>query len=334
MNNQHQNWAIDNLYNLKLYGLIVREQPSPVELNEFYLQIYGGVGLDAAPGEQDRIHHSPYKTPDGKYLSQIWRHEHNPQKHLRMRYMVTETESLEFLMNQTGNRLQVTWTPGAPKQDALPAMLGPVMACLLGLRGLTTLHAGVISAQGGAYAFIGDKGAGKSSLMAALARSGCPILCDDIAALEKRHDAYWVLPAYPRLRAWPDTIQALTEVDPESLPRVSSMAEKRWLDLSTDPESTKWRFQSMPFPLKGVYYLPPRQAGVKVSIHAIPPAERLFTLVRHGFVDTILDKRMRARDLEVLGHIARAVPVRRLERPDGFDALSEVTQAILEDIQT
>ena len=82
-----------------------------------------------------------------------------------------------------------------------------------------------------------------------------------------------------------------------------------------------------------MYFLPPRQAGAQVSLEDIPPAERLFTLIRHGFVDNILDKQMRARDLEVLGQIARTVPVRRLERPDGFDALSEVTQAILDDIQ-
>lgn len=45
-------------------------------------------------------------------------------------------------------------------------------------------HAGAFLAAGGVWGLLGDKGAGKSSTLAALARMEVPVLCDDVLVLE------------------------------------------------------------------------------------------------------------------------------------------------------
>ncbi len=50
--------------------------------------------------------------------------------------------------------------------------------------GRETFHAGAFVAGGGVWGVLGDKGAGKSSLLAMLALGGTPVVCDDVLALD------------------------------------------------------------------------------------------------------------------------------------------------------
>ena len=81
---------------------------------------------------------------------------------------------------------------------------------LLKQRGLTTLHASAVEAQGGAALFTGVSGAGKSSLLAALVQRGCAMVSDDIAALRAAADGrFMAWPAGPAARMCGDALQAL-----------------------------------------------------------------------------------------------------------------------------
>lgn len=50
--------------------------------------------------------------------------------------------------------------------------------------GRESFHAGAFVAGGAVWGVLGDKGSGKSSTLAALARAGVPILCDDVLVLD------------------------------------------------------------------------------------------------------------------------------------------------------
>ena len=63
-------------------------------------------------------------------------------------------------------------------------LLGAVLAVLLEQRGFFVLHAGSVAIGQTAAAFLGEKGQGKSTLNAALAVSGYPLLSDDVVALD------------------------------------------------------------------------------------------------------------------------------------------------------
>jgi len=75
--------------------------------------------------------------------------------------------------------------PAAPSASALLhphlAAVGAVWAHWLGRE---AFHAGAFVVHGGVWGVLGDKGAGKSSMLAALASAGIPVVCDDVLVLD------------------------------------------------------------------------------------------------------------------------------------------------------
>lgn len=89
------------------------------------------------------------------------------------------------LMDRAAARATFT-LPAAPSESALLhphlAAVGAVWAHWLNR---DAFHAGAFVAAGGVWGLLGDKGAGKSSTLAALARAGVPIVCDDVLVLDR-----------------------------------------------------------------------------------------------------------------------------------------------------
>lgn len=62
--------------------------------------------------------------------------------------------------------------------------LGAAAAIAARWLGRETFHAGGFVVRGGVWGLLGDRGAGKSSTLAALALAGVPVVCDDILVLD------------------------------------------------------------------------------------------------------------------------------------------------------
>jgi hypothetical protein len=77
-----------------------------------------------------------------------------------------------------------------PEQISARALVHPLLAVPLSLlarwHGYVTLHAGAFEANG-AWAVLGDRTAGKSSMLAALAERGVPIVSDDLLVVDDGH---------------------------------------------------------------------------------------------------------------------------------------------------
>src|SRR5262249_24053304 len=96
--------------------------------------------------------------------------------------------------------------------DALPGiddalirlpLLGTVLAVLLHQRGLLTLHASAVEINGQAAAFIGTKGAGKSTIAAMLHARGHRLIADDIVAMDLTDPQKpLLLPGFPQFKLW------------------------------------------------------------------------------------------------------------------------------------
>ena len=130
------------------------------------------------------------------------------------------------------------------RRDAAEArewFLGVVLGMLCHQRGLFPLHASCVRIGGGAVAFAGRTGAGKSTLAAALARRGHGLIADDVCAIEPAESGPpQVRPSFPRLRLWDDAMRAL-DLSPEGVPRASwgkpkfQFCEPGWFDPSPAP---------------------------------------------------------------------------------------------------
>ena len=76
-----------------------------------------------------------------------------------------------------------------PARPTASALLHPHLAAVAAVSahwcGRDSFHAGAFVAGGGVWGLLGEKGSGKSSTLAELARSGVPIMCDDVLVLDR-----------------------------------------------------------------------------------------------------------------------------------------------------
>jgi len=94
-------------------------------------------------------------------------------------------------------------------------------------------------------------------------------------------------------------------------------------------------FEDRTTPLSCLYVLQrrdPQTHGCDVEVVPVAPAEGVTELVRHSFLARIAEALGWHGDrLRILGKIAAQIPIRRVVYPGGFQHLSNVCDAILED---
>jgi hypothetical protein len=241
-------------------------------------------------------------------------------------YRFHYADGTRIVVDRVGRNVWATVPEGATDEDTGTYLLGPTFGFVLRLHGTVCLHASATEIDGQAVAFAGAAGAGKSSLAAAFAQRGHRILTDDVAALREARSGVQVIPAYPRIRLWPDSTGALFG-SPEALPRITPTWDKRCLDL----DATRHRFAPEPLTLAAIYVIDPRRADRAPAIHHLDPRRALMALVPQMYSTRLLDRGMRAREFELLSRLVADVRVMRLDRPGKFERLAEVCQAVERD---
>jgi hypothetical protein len=110
-----------------------------------------------------------------------------------------------------GNRIDVDPMEGGDPGAVRLFLLSNAMAIMLIQRGKILLHASAIRNEQGLVVFMGDSGAGKSSMLVELLRRGHPPFSDDVIVLEEDPSTGEVIaiPSYPMIKLWKETRDAL-----------------------------------------------------------------------------------------------------------------------------
>jgi hypothetical protein len=219
-------------------------------------------------------------------------------------FLVRYIDGTDFLIHRSGSQVWCRWDQKVSFDYVRPYLYGPIVGFLLRLRGLVCLHASVVGVKGWALAFVGPAGAGKSTLAAAMAGEGVPVLSDDILALTEFDGAFRAVPAYPRVRLWPESVSALWG-SPEALPRISEGWEKRHFALPAD------RFETRHQPLGAIYLLGERGEDCHgARIEALQGTRALRSLIANTYACRIFDQEMRTYEFSLLSRLANQVPLR------------------------
>lgn len=252
---------------------------------------------------------------------------------VRLRYATPE-DAIEFVISRDGTRIWSDWTETSPLasiDDVSALLLGPVLGLALRLRGTVSLHGCAVAVGSHATLILADHGGGKSTLAAALARAGHPVLSDDVAAITEDAAGWTVHPGYPRLRLRPETIDAFRLVR-AGMPLVFTGQEKRYVELSTGDGDGGWRFGRKGVRIGSIYTVVRRPDLDTALIEPIRGADRLMTLLRHRSARfAVLSASRQADELASLGRLSTAVRLRRVQRPDGLEHLPGLRDAILQD---
>jgi hypothetical protein len=263
---------------------------------------------------------SPYADDAGNPALQIWK---SPDGlYLRLAYY----DGTQFWLERAGKEIWATWPSASTLEDACSYLLGPVLGLLLRLRGITCLHASAVALEDYSVAFVGAEGAGKSTTAAAFAREGHGVLSDDVVALAENGSEFLVLPAYPHLCLWPESVTMLYG-SADALPHFSKGWEKHRMSLG----DRQTRFESQPLTLGAIYFLGERRPVAAPSVEAVRPQAALMSLVADTFANKILDREMRAREFDVLGRLVTTVPVRQVFPHSDPSRILDLCRLIRED---
>ena len=273
------------------------------------------------PGEMEKLTYvSPHADDAGNPALRIWK---SPDGlYLRLEYY----DGTQFWLERAGKEIWATWPEASTLEDVSSYLLGPVLGLLLRLRGVTCLHASAVALAEYSVVFVGAEGAGKSTTAAAFAREGHGVLSDDVVALTENGTEFLVLPAYPHLCLWPESV-AMLFGSPEALPHFSKGWEKHRMHLG----NWQTRFESHAVPLGAVYLLGERRSEAAPSVEAVRSQAALLALVADTFANKILDREMRALEFEVLGRLVTHVPVRRVFPHSDPSRIRDLCRVIRED---
>ena len=190
------------------------------------------------------------------------------------------------------------------------------------------LHASAVVVDGGAVAFAGETGLGKSTLAASFAAAGFPALTDDCLIVKEGGEQFLAVPAYSSLRLWNDSADALGG-GLGRRHRVAAYSQKIRVNGST----SKIPFCGDPAPLRCVYLLETRAARREIVIEPLSERAAFIALVRLAFRLDPYDRVHLANEMDRLARLSRLVPVRLLSVPRRLANLSSVQEAVLRDVR-
>jgi hypothetical protein len=256
--------------------------------------------IERLPSEADNQEGCFYATPESAYF--FW-------------------EGVGAFLVRNGCEIIIEPTPGVDERVLRIFIVGVALGVLLHQRGLLVLHASAVAINGSAIAFVGEKGAGKSTTAAALHARGHSIVADDIVALQVNGPGSpMILPGFPQLKLWPDAVTALGEV-PEALPQVHPQFEKR-------ARRVAHGFLQVHLPLSCIYVL---SEGRHHQIEPLRPQEIFEELMCHSYA---------VRFLGAIGtpvshfhqcvRLANSVPICSLKRPRSLSALLDLAWLVEE----
>jgi hypothetical protein len=236
------------------------------------------------------------------------------------------SDGASFVVDGQARRVWGAFRSPLTDADLATYFLGPVLGFVLRRRHITSLHASAVELLGYAVALSGEGGFGKSTTAAALALRGVPVLSEDIAPLHEGTGDFDVLPGYPRVCLWPDSVNHLLG-SPQALPLLTPVWEKRYLPL----DGVRARFSPEPLPLGLIYLFAPRSGEASAPrVEEMSPREALLTLVQNTYMNWLLDREQRAVEFDALSRLVQQVPVRRIvphSDPERIAALCELIQA-------
>jgi hypothetical protein len=234
-------------------------------------------------------------------------------------------DGTRFIIDGSGTRMWGEPGPGLTHEDLCVYLLGPIMGFIARRKGFIPLHASSVAIADRAVALLGEAGSGKSTTAAALALRGWPVLCEDVCILTENKMQPNVLPGYPRICLWPDSVRYFFSSS-EALPPIVRGWDKRFLPLDG---SNRARLATSICPLSSIFILAPRSDDDRApSIEPLSKRHAVLQLVQNTYMNWLLDRQQRADEFDAVVNLVARVACFRLIPSSDPTRLDELVSLI------
>jgi hypothetical protein len=154
-------------------------------------------------------------------------------------------------------------------------------------------------------------------------------LCDDIATINEKNEAFQMESGCPRVCLWPDAVLDLLG-STDALPRLIPAWEKCFLPL----DGSRARFEPNKQAVGAIYLLAPRGEQTNAPrVEDLSSREALLELVKNTYMNWLLDRRQRAAEFNSLSKLVSQVPVRRIVPHSDPRRMGALCDLIADDVQ-
>ena len=219
----------------------------------------------------------------------------------------------------------------AQQSDLIHLLNDHIAPRLLAYEGLLILHGSAVDCDGVIALFLGETGAGKSTLALSLDQAGYRLLGDDAVIVEQAGASGFVgEPVYPSLRLFPESISALIGSGTATAP-MAGYSEKRLVRLDDLDARSGVRM-----PIAALFFLDDGDAAHPDAPVAVDfsPTKACISLVEQSFAMDPFDPVATADRLAACAAVALAIPAYTLSYPRDYDRLPEVHELIMDTLKT
>jgi len=223
-----------------------------------------------------------------------------------------------------GRCIQGFLDPQADIHLAKVFLLGSAIGLVLHQRGLLVMHASAVLIDGRATLFVGDSGAGKSTIAASLARDGYDVLADDVMPIAYDSDKRAVVwPGACAFKLWGDTVDSLG-LQRERLVPISNRDNKFYV---LNPRTVA----DEAYPIARIIELARvTEEQPSVSLDALGPLEALRVVSTNTYRTNYIDLLGRRHEhFRQCGQLIHQVPVLQLRRPWDLQGIRASLQGVL-----
>lgn len=284
---------------------VIRDDELPVEAHD-------GVSFLRVEGET---------TPAGL----ITHHVYGTQGRIRCRFSV----------GPDGREVLTHVAPHVADSDVVGLFCEPVMRTILVRRGLASLHAAALSHNGRTIVVMGHKGAGKSTLSAALQQLGWAVVADDLVRVEAINGVWHCFAGHRQTKLTPAAAAYFGE----------HALSTRWRSASEGDETDDGKLllppgpEALPpavSPISALLILAPRRRDI-TTIECAPaaPVEVMRALLANSTPDPLASEGAAPTlDPGVISGLAGQARVYRISLPDRLEQLAASARALATLIET
>ncbi len=213
--------------------------------------------------------------------------------------------------------------PGAQLQDPatlLHLLYDHVIPRVIAATGMLVLHGSAVEIGGRIAIFIGETGAGKSTLSASLHAKGHRLLGDDAVVVTQKAGQYLGEAVYPSLRLYPEAIAEILGEGLATAPMAHYSEKRHVLGFAADVA------QPGPLPIGHIFML--TNAASAPQLAAISPREACMAMIQQSFALDPNDIGAAAERMQQAVALASAIPASRLSYMRDFNQLPNVHRLI------
>jgi hypothetical protein len=227
----------------------------------------------------------------------------------------------DFEVAASGKEVIAHPANGADSATVEHLYVNQLVPLALSRQGRPAFHASVVTVAGGAVAFLGKAGMGKSTLAASFSLSGAAFLTDDALLIDETIDGCRALPSHASLRLWDDSVTALVGPDIDQAGPISYSSKARLLAGEALAHCEE------PQPLLAAFALDAKD-GRDISISILNGLDRYMAWLGNSFLLDIEDRELLARHFEWTHRISGNVPTFSLDYPHDYGILPDVRDAV------